>query len=107
MFYFDDCTHVVNLLFLLELSRPRPQGDHKGSPYHQGTRYCSTRTVPTPGRPQGIAPTMDEPDKPIRRHGRGDPLWSPCLGCCLRWCKWAGARPAATMRESPPHLFYS
>ena len=26
---------------------------------------------------QAIAPPMDEPGKPLRRHSRGAPLWSP------------------------------
>jgi hypothetical protein len=31
----------------------------------------------SPGRGQAIAPTMDEPGKPLRRQSRGAPLWSP------------------------------
>jgi hypothetical protein len=32
---------------------------------------------PSPGRGQAIAPTMDEPGKPLRRHSWGAPWWSP------------------------------
>jgi hypothetical protein len=43
-----------------------------------------TRLTPCPdpisGRPQGCAPTMDEPGQALRRHRRGTRLWSQCLG---------------------------
>jgi hypothetical protein len=60
-----------------------PQGDH-----------------PTAGRPQGCAPTMDEPNKALRRHSRGDGLSSPCGGVS----PWGGMVALLVCRFVSPRL---
>jgi len=59
------------------------QGDHK------------TRATASPGRPQGIAPTIHEDGRcpSCSRYSRGDPLRSPCwssscwpLSIHKTWC---------------------